>query len=301
MADNEIVQWLTRLLKQGRITPDVYVEGLRALDAEQPQERPTPAPRQKRERPTPAPRQKRERPTPALRLLTDKEFNELMGEIYEDGLVFHKTPWTIGSFLRGWQMDVPGGHPLGADPRAFLEGVRPQIHQKLTEEILDLNGVKFQLALKVQLSKANHDGTEEFTSPVLRNKQEALLQAHEINETLDRAFPRILETLEKWTQRGSGWVVERVETLWLDIAWYQPLRGGSYIPLPAAVKNKHAVINVKNKDEHCLRWALRAALFIANDHSDQPSKYPINDGLDFTGIDTPHQSPKFRGSKSRTT
>ena len=97
----------------------------------------------------------------------------------------------------------------------------------------------------------------------------------------------IQETLEKWTQRGSGWVVDRVEVLWLDIARYQPLRGGSYFPLPAVVRLKKAVVNVKNKDDHCLRWALRSALFPAWDHVDRPSKYPTDDGLSFEGIDAP--------------
>ena len=163
----------------------------------------------------------------------------------------------------------------------------PRSRKKLTEEILSLKGMKFQLALKVKLSKANQDGTAEFTSPVLRNKQEAILQAHEIGEALDRAFPRIIETLEKWTQRGSGWVVDRVETLWLDIARYQPLRGGSYIPLPKSVLIKKAVVNVKNKDDHCLRWALRAALFPVAKDPQRPSKYPTDDFLDFSGIDSP--------------
>ena len=106
---------------------------------------------------------------------------------------------------------------------------------------------------------------------------------------LNQAFPTIQETLEKWTQRGSGWVVDRVEVLWLDIARYQPLRGGCYIPLPAAVRLKKAVVNVKNKDNHCLRWALRSALFpvAQGQHAYRPSKYPQQDGLDFTGIDAP--------------
>ena len=95
------------------------------------------------------------------------------------------------------------------------------------------------------------------------------------------------ESLEKWTQRGSGWAVDQVHTLWLDIARYQPLRGGSYIPLPAAVKNKKAVVNVKNKDDHCLRWALRAALFQVAKDPQRPTKYPTKDGLVFTGIDAP--------------
>ena len=189
-------------------------------------------------------------------------------------------------------MDVPQGYPLGADPLTFLEGVRPQIRQKLTEEILAIKGVKFQLALRVQLRKDRSDGGEEYTDPIIRHKQETILQAAgtaEINEVLDKAFPHILETLEKWTQRGSGWVVDHVSTLWLDIARYKPLRGGSYIPLPAAVKNKKAVVNVKNTDDRCLRWALRSAMCpVANgEHNYRPTKYPEEDGLNFTGIDTP--------------
>ena len=117
-----------------------------------------------------------------------------------------------------------------------MQEVEPRFHDKLEEEILALDGVKFQLALKVQLRKDNPDGSEEYTDPVLRHKQEALLQASEINEDLNKAIPYLLKLLEKWTQRGSGWVVDRTQTLWLDIARYQPLRSGSYIPLPAAVR-----------------------------------------------------------------
>ena len=102
-------------------------------------------------------------------------------------------------------MDIPEGHPSGVDVRAFMQEVEPRIHDKLEEETLALNGVKFQLALKVQLRKDNPDGSEEYTDPVLGHKQEALLQASEINEDLIRAIPYLLELLEKWTQRGSGW------------------------------------------------------------------------------------------------
>ena len=155
-------------------------------------------------------------------------------------------------------MDISESHPSGVDEIAFMHEVRPEIRKKLTEDISALNGIN-QLALKVQLKKSA-DGTEEFIIPVFRNKQKALLQASEIKEVLDEAISHLLELLEKWTQKGSGWVVDQVQTLWLDIARYQSLRVGSYIPLPAAVKNKKAVINVKNTDDHCLRWAPRAAL-----------------------------------------
>ena len=127
----------------------------------------------------------------------------------------------------------------------------------------------------------------ERTTPVLRHRQEAMVGADDAEETLDRATPHILELLEKWTQRGSGWAVSQVKTLWLDIARYQPLRGSSYISLPAEVKNKKAVMNVKNKNKNCCRMSLQAAKFPANKHVDRPTSYPTEDGLDFKGIEAP--------------
>ena len=150
-----------------------------------------------------------------------------------------------------------------------------QIHNKLIEELRALNGVKLQLALKVRLRKENPDGNEEYTGPVLRKSRRL---------SFKRTRYKIQETLEKWTQRGSGWVVDGV---WLDIAGYQPLRGGNYIPLPVALRNKKADINVKNWDDNCLRWALGSALFPVVKDPQRPTKYPNKDGLDVTGIDTP--------------
>ncbi|KAK3757134.1 hypothetical protein RRG08_049801 [Elysia crispata] len=230
----------------------------RLLRPLQPREfRPIPPPRRAKERKRktiekefdPIPRQK------VLRSVEDYQ-NELLGLFEEnkpEELTFRQTPWALGNFLRGWQMDVPQGHPQGADPRAFLESIEPQIREKLEEELEALNGgLKFQLALKVELVKVNPDGSEEYTEPILRHKQEAVLQKSEIKAALEEAFPRLLETLEKWTQRGSGWAVVQVRTLWLDIARYQPLRDPQ-----------------------------------------RPTKHPTADGLDFTGIDAPTPISQF--------
>ena len=118
----------------------------------------------------------------------------------EENLVFRQTPWDIGRFLRGWQMEVPKEHSHGAGHRALLKEVEPQIYDKLEEEIEALNGVKFQLALKVQLRKDNPDGSEECTDHLLRHKQEAILQKSEIKGAL--SFPKDpRKTREKDTER----------------------------------------------------------------------------------------------------
>ncbi len=154
------VNQLNVLLRQGVISAQIYADGIDAIASRL--ERPIPAPRRRNETPTPAPVSTKGRndaptpapvstkgrngtPTPAPRRRNDTPQKR------SRGLGFRRTQWAIGNFLRCWQMDVPQGHSLGADPLTFLEGVRPQIRQKLTEEILAIKGVKFQLALKVQL------------------------------------------------------------------------------------------------------------------------------------------------------
>ena len=108
------------------------------------------------------------------------------------------------------------------------------------------------MAVEVVLQKNVANGMEVLTVPVFRSRQTALLQAYEISQALHEAFPGLPRRLEHYTNEGSGWVVNRLTKLGLDVARYQPLRGGSYLPLPTAFKNKKTIINVKNKDDDCL-------------------------------------------------
>ena len=145
-------------------------------------------------------------PQKVIRTVQDyqQEILEVFEEEQRHELVFYRTPWVIGSFLRGWQIDIPEGHPSGVDVGAFLQEVEPRIHDKLEEEFLALSGTKFQLAVKVQLRKNNPDGSKEYTDPVLRHKQEALLQVSDLDD-LNKAIP---------SSPGAAWKVdaERVGT-----------------------------------------------------------------------------------------
>lgn len=57
---------------------------------------------------------------------------------------------------------------------------------------------------------------------------------------------------------GFGLEIDHCNTLYLNIAKYEPLKGSSYIPLslPKAMEKRKAIINVKNDDDKCLEWTL---------------------------------------------
>ena len=82
-------------------------------------------------------------------------------------------------------------------------------------------------------------------------------------------------------------MIDEILEAYINVAQYQPLRGGSYMDLPKKLKSKKAILNIQNRDNQCLRWALRAALFPPRGDMRRTSSYPTEDGLDFTGIDFP--------------
>ena len=64
------------------------------------------------------------------------------------------------------------------------------------------------------------------------------------------AFTKILNLLDAWEGKGSGWVIEQVQDIHININNYDPLAGSSYIPLPRQLQNlMHGLINIKNTGE----------------------------------------------------
>ena len=52
----------------------------------------------------------------------------------------------------------------------------------------------------------------------------------DIGDAADKDFAVILRTFDFWTPRGFGWTFgDDVLVLWLDIAWYRPMKGGSFL------------------------------------------------------------------------
>ena len=119
--------------------------------------------------------------------------------------------------------------------------------------------------------------------PVILNEHNIDILNHLLNQFIDEVKGEI----EAWSERGSGWIMDKILEAFINVAQYQPRRGRSYMPLPKKLQNKKAIINVQNRDNHCLRWALRAALFPAPRGAKltRTSSYPTEDGLNFTSID----------------
>ena len=80
--------------------------------------------------------------------------------------------------------------------------------------------------------------------------------------------------------------------MWYDIHMdtFEPMTGSSYIELPEKLRNKHAIINVKNTDDHeCFKWAITSAVRKQKTHPEMRNKLMRKDAkqFDWTGISFP--------------
>ena len=50
----------------------------------------------------------------------------------------------------------------------------------------------------------------------------------------------------------SGWIVECIESQYINISTYRPLSGSSYVELSAELRrSKNGLINIKNNNKKC--------------------------------------------------
>ena len=65
------------------------------------------------------------------------------------------------------------------------------------------------------------------------------LNLDQINQklSLENYFREILYRIDNWINEGYGWIVELIESQYINIWTYRPLSGSSYIKLPVEVKS----------------------------------------------------------------
>ena len=92
--------------------------------------------------------------------------------------------------------------------------------------------------------------------------------------------------LDIWTGFGSGWIIDRIENIFIELPNYDPLAGSSYFPLPPELRNSMKGLI---KDIKCFKWCHVRLLNPQNKHPDRIKKQDkkIEATLDYRGIDFP--------------
>ena len=175
-----------------------------------------------------------------------------------------------------------------SDVLVFFENVKDDVAELIRHQ---LQSMQFKLVLTLQVNMKKESiatGEIQTASPYFRSRAVIILNAIEDQPTLDRSYDTIEKKVDEWISQGSGWTIASIKRMFIDASKFQPLHGRSYFPLPSYLKNKKALINVKNNDDQCLKWALLSALYPADRHQDRVTMYATHaQELDFTGVNFP--------------
>ena len=166
-------------------------------------------------------------------------------------------------------------------PLTFLDYAKPAIINIFNSN----RNIKTILYLNVLMSQG--ETMEEFA---FHSKIKLILEGTDLNEIYDEMKDEIEEQIQKVQEAmGSGWKFEKVIKLVLHTTRWDPINAGSYIDLPEALKNKKAIINMKNQDEECFKWCVLRALYPKDKNAERIDKdlKSKQDTLNMKGIRYP--------------
>ena len=97
---------------------------------------------------------------------------------------------------------------------SFFTRIFPALLALLTGELC-FHQYKVSLLLKVEMTKTTADGKWKVEHLYFASKPFVILRPEDIDEATAKGHQAIDAQIEKWTRQGSGWVVTRVETMYV--------------------------------------------------------------------------------------
>ena len=117
----------------------------------------------------------------------------------------------------------------------------------LFKDLLDeIKGFKYQITLKVLLSKYKEYREREFTAVYSNCTTKRVIDS---KYDLDKSFEEVFNRFDNWIYEGSGWIFESIDSEHVKIFIFSPLPRSSYNELFNKLRNsKKGLINIRNND-----------------------------------------------------
>ena len=146
------------------------------------------------------------------------------------------------------------------NPLNHFTKTRPLTESHLEDLLKTMKGFKFIETLEVTFVKDTINSktgkrVSIYKTAFFNGKAKTITKVDDIEPELNMSRQEILDVIDKWVSEGSGWVIDRIDSHYINVTLYKPLNGSSYTELPNELRNpKKGLINIKNKDAECFRW-----------------------------------------------
>ena len=230
---------------------------------------------------------RRRRIIPEIKVWTPKEEKlqrkiRKIKEINRRRLKIAETASALRGFTRQFRIE---GIPRHA-PRAFMQMARRDILKLMREN----RQTRVRMILNCEMTRIElFSESTQILNTFFHSETVENLEGTDESAIYDRSIQMIEERIQNFNQRGSNWRFQRILSLDVHFTDFQPLRGSTFIPLPKKIRDKKAVINMKNDDDQCFKWSVVRALNPVEKNSERITKElkDQSERLDWSGLKFP--------------
>ena len=180
-----------------------------------------------------------------------------------------------------------------SNPLAQFIKTKELVESHLDNILKTMKGFKFIETLVVTFEKLkieNEKPVSIYRTAFFNSKAKTITKVDDIEPKLRMSRDEIHDKIDKWISEGSGWIIDRINSHYINITPYKPLNGSSYVELQTELLNSaKGLINMKNEDDECFRWCHIRHL---NPQIKHPERIKKDDkgsieGLNYDGIAFP--------------
>ena len=162
---------------------------------------------------------------------------------------------------------------FGLTPKQFFQEINETIIDFFTNHI----NIKFRLVLICIMEKQNYSKdlgvtTIDQAETYISSETYYNFKSTDIKKIIKGITDSFVNSIDTFSSNGSGWYFKEVVKLEIHTVEFNPTKGSSYIDLPDRIKNKKAIVNIKNKDDKCFLWCILRYL-----HPKERDEERIND------------------------
>ena len=185
----------------------------------------------------------------------------------------------------------------GMDVVTFFSRTRKFIVDLLSKETMG-RAVRSQTTTWIRFVK---DGIEQ-VDLAFNSRMMSVYNLNDINEIVSAMIEHMSQQIENPALKDSKFVFDRIMHMDINFHRLNLTRGSSYIPLPDWLTKKKAIINSKNSDQECFKWAVIAPMRweeIDRDHQRISKLRRYEDDFDWDGIKFPASINDIKRFESR--
>ena len=167
---------------------------------------------------------------------------------------------------------IPANMPGGVRELLFM--VKTEILRLLESSRKPL---KFQLVLLCVFERRDRaTGETQTISHYINSGHNAeVYPVTNISEKYDTLCAIIEKKFSEFQKKGSGWRLRNMVRLDIGVTKFLVNRGAGFAEIPKFLVKRKAIINVKNDDDFCFRWAVTCALHPVKKNGNIPLPDPL--------------------------